>query len=242
MSLIVRSGRARLLPLRILDAVRRVRHELEALVRDRFSADGAAAVLAALEAREGVVDLPQSRGEHRLTRRVELAVGRLRGRVGGVLVGEGDLSAALLLGIRESLADRVDSPAELFAELRQAVASLRPIHVVLLAQNVGMNAQDLSTRRADVHLLDVREDDEWAAGHIDGAQHIPLGQLGDRLAELPHGRTIVSVCRSGSRSAAAVRGLRQLGYEAENLDGGVAAWTRAGLPLVDASGRAGRVI
>ena len=105
-----------------------------------------------------------------------------------------------------------------------------------------MLPQDVSKARAEHHLLDVREDDEWAAGHIEGAQHIPLGQLGERIAELPPEASIVAVCRSGSRSAAAVRGLRRLGYAAENLDGGVAAWSRAGLPLVDASGRPGRVI
>ncbi len=107
---------------------------------------------------------------------------------------------------------------------------------------VGVRPEDLSKDRAAYHLLDVREDDEWRAGHIDGAQHIPLGQLGDRLSELPAERSIVAVCRSGSRSAAAVRGLRQLGYTAENLDGGVTAWTKAGLALVDDAGRAGRVI
>ena len=105
-----------------------------------------------------------------------------------------------------------------------------------------MNATDVSKARADSHLLDVREDDEWQAGHIEGAQHIPLGELGERLAELPTGRRIIAVCRSGSRSGAAVRGLRQLGYEAENLDGGVTAWTKAGLPLVDDAGHPGRVI
>ncbi len=105
-----------------------------------------------------------------------------------------------------------------------------------------MRPEELSKERAAYHLLDVREDDEWRAGRIDGAQHIPLGELGARLAELPTGRRIVAVCRSGSRSGAAVRGLRQLGYEAENLDGGVAAWSRAGLPLVDDAGRPGRVI
>jgi rhodanese-related sulfurtransferase len=102
--------------------------------------------------------------------------------------------------------------------------------------------QDFSKERAAYHLLDVREGDEWKAGHIDGAQHIPLGELGDRLGELPTGTTIVAVCRSGSRSAAAVRGLRQAGYTAENLDGGVTAWSREGLPLVDDAGRAGRVL
>ena len=105
-----------------------------------------------------------------------------------------------------------------------------------------MNALDVSKARADHHLLDVREDDEWNAGHIDGAQHIPLGELGERLGELPTGRRIVAVCRSGARSAAAVRGLRQAGYAAENLDGGVTAWMKAGLPLIDGSGRPGRVI
>jgi rhodanese-related sulfurtransferase len=106
----------------------------------------------------------------------------------------------------------------------------------------GVRAEDLNKARAEHHLVDVREDDEWQAGHIEGAQHIPLGELGDRLAELPTGRQIVAVCRSGGRSGAAVRGLKKLGYEAENLDGGVTAWAQAGLPLVDASGKPGRVI
>lgn len=105
-----------------------------------------------------------------------------------------------------------------------------------------MNAGDANAQRPSLHLLDVREDDEWQAGHIEGAQHIPLGELGERIGELPAGARIVAVCRSGSRSGAAVRGLKQLGFDAENLDGGVTAWTKAGLPLVDAAGRPGRVI
>ncbi len=105
-----------------------------------------------------------------------------------------------------------------------------------------MQVDEFNKRRAEFHLLDVREDDEWTAGHIDGAQHIPLGELSARLAELPKERTIVAVCRSGSRSDAAVRGLRKLGFQAENLEGGVNAWDRAKLPLVDGTGRRGRVI
>ena len=105
-----------------------------------------------------------------------------------------------------------------------------------------MDVTDFSKVRAERFLLDVREDDEWQAGHIDGATHIPLGELGDRLGEVPTDRAVVAVCRSGHRSGAAVRGLQQLGYDAENLDGGVTALTRAGLPLVDESGRPGRVI
>ena len=105
-----------------------------------------------------------------------------------------------------------------------------------------MTPQDLAAQLAQRHLLDVREDDEWQAGHIEGAQHIPLGQLKERLGEVPKEARIVAVCRSGSRSGAAVRGLKQLGYDAENLDGGVTAWVRAGQVLVDGAGRPGRVI
>ena len=105
-----------------------------------------------------------------------------------------------------------------------------------------MNAIDAKRVQAECDFLDVREDDEWQAGHIDGARHIPLRELSGRVGELAKGRPIVAVCRSGSRSAAAVRGLKQLGYEAENLDGGVTAWTKAGLPLIDAAGKPGRVI
>ena len=96
--------------------------------------------------------------------------------------------------------------------------------------------------RTDLHLLDVREPDEWQAGHIAGSQHIPLGQLRERLREVPKGKTILAVCRHGNRSDAATRGLRTLGYPVENLDGGVTAWKQAGLPLEADGGGPGRVI
>jgi rhodanese-related sulfurtransferase len=96
--------------------------------------------------------------------------------------------------------------------------------------------------RDDLHVLDVREDDEWKAGHIAGAQHIPLGQLRERLGEVPKDKPILAVCRSGSRSESATRGLRTLGYLIENLEGGVTAWKRAGLPLEAEGGGPGRVI
>jgi rhodanese-related sulfurtransferase len=105
-----------------------------------------------------------------------------------------------------------------------------------------VNALDASKAQAEREFVDVREDDEWSAGHISGARHIPLGELSGRLGELSKDRPIVAVCRSGSRSAAAVRGLRQLGFDAENLDGGVTAWAKAGLPLIDGAGTPGRVI
>ncbi len=105
-----------------------------------------------------------------------------------------------------------------------------------------MEATDAGARLADLHLLDVREPDEWQAGHIAGVQHIPLGELRDRIAEVPKDRTILAVCRSGNRSETATRGLRTLGYTVENLEGGVTAWSRAGLPLEATGGGPGRVI
>lgn len=85
-------------------------------------------------------------------------------------------------------------------------------------------------------VLDVREDDEWQAGHIEGALHIPLGDLPTRLAEVPADEEVVVVCRAGGRSARAVAWLVQNGLEAVNLDGGMGAWADAGRPMVSETG------
>ncbi len=90
-------------------------------------------------------------------------------------------------------------------------------------------------------LLDVREPHEWQAGHAPRARHIPLGQVPRRAAELPRGRAVVTVCRSGSRSARAAAMLAKDGREVSNLSGGMHAWARAGLPVVARGGGPGRV-
>jgi rhodanese-related sulfurtransferase len=90
-------------------------------------------------------------------------------------------------------------------------------------------------------LLDVREDAEWRAGHAPGARHIPLGRLAPRVKDLPQRRTVITVCRSGHRSARAAALLAREGREAVNLSGGMHAWARAGLPVIAAGGRPGRV-
>ena len=80
--------------------------------------------------------------------------------------------------------------------------------------------------------LDVREPFEWADAHIEGALLIPLGELAGRLAEVPQGLRIVVVCHSGARSASVTGPLRERGFDAVNLRGGILAWRGAGLPLV----------
>jgi rhodanese-related sulfurtransferase len=80
-------------------------------------------------------------------------------------------------------------------------------------------------------VLDVREHDEWAAGRIAGAVHLPLAELVARQAEIPEELPLIVVCRSGSRSAWAAQMLTRAGYQASNLAGGLEAWHAADLPL-----------
>jgi len=90
-------------------------------------------------------------------------------------------------------------------------------------------------------ILDVREPHEWQAGHAPKARHIPLGQLARRAGELPRGRAVVTVCRSGARSGRAAALLAREGLEVSNLTGGMHAWARAGLPVVARGGAPGHV-
>jgi rhodanese-related sulfurtransferase len=85
-------------------------------------------------------------------------------------------------------------------------------------------------------VLDVREDDEWEAGHVEDSLHIPLLTLGERYTELGSGQMLV-VCRSGHRSGQAAAYLVEQGFDAVNLEGGLMAWHAAGRPLVTETGR-----
>jgi rhodanese-related sulfurtransferase len=105
-----------------------------------------------------------------------------------------------------------------------------------------MDANEASRRRDELFLLDVREDDEWNAGHVPGAVHIPMRELGPRQAELPTDRTILCVCRSGNRSGMVMQALAEAGYQVENLDGGLQSWEAYGHDLEDMSGEQGMVI
>ncbi len=90
-------------------------------------------------------------------------------------------------------------------------------------------------------VLDVREQLEFDHGHIDGAVHVPLGELAARVGELPEGQTLV-VCKVGGRSARAVGWLVQQGRDAVNLDGGMVDWADAGRPMVSETDRPPQVV
>ena len=86
----------------------------------------------------------------------------------------------------------------------------------------------------EVLLLDVREDDEWAAGRAQDAVHAALSRLDP--ASVPSGLPVVAVCRVGSRSAMAAQALLARGVQAANMTGGMKAWAAAGLPVVSDQG------
>lgn len=94
-----------------------------------------------------------------------------------------------------------------------------------------MDPQTVADRLGQVQLVDVRYDDEWRAGHIDGAVHIPEDDLEDRAGELDRNRPVITVCRAGTRSDDAAEWLRGQGFDAQSLDGGMLAWKWAGLPI-----------
>jgi rhodanese-related sulfurtransferase len=91
----------------------------------------------------------------------------------------------------------------------------------------------------DAPLLDVREDQEWAAGHAEGALHVPMGQVIERLDEITAhaaGSTLYVLCRVGGRSAQVTAYLTRQGVDAVNVEGGMEAWRAAGKPMVGEHG------
>jgi len=81
-------------------------------------------------------------------------------------------------------------------------------------------------------LLDVREQDEWDAGHAPDARLVPLSELQQRVAEVPADTRVLVVCHSGMRSMRATAFLREQGVDAVNVVGGMVAWSAAGGAVV----------
>jgi rhodanese-related sulfurtransferase len=93
------------------------------------------------------------------------------------------------------------------------------------------------------YLLDVREPDEWAAGHAPDAHHLPMMEVPARMGEVPTDTEVVVVCRSGGRSGQVVSYLMDNGWDnVRNLDGGMRSWSAAGREMVSENGQPARVL
>jgi rhodanese-related sulfurtransferase len=93
-------------------------------------------------------------------------------------------------------------------------------------------------------LLDVRETEEWVAGHIDGARHVPMYQIPQHVQDgedLSADTPIVVVCKMGGRSAQVTAWLSQQGFDAVNLEGGMLAWATSGRRMISEDGGPPRV-
>ncbi|MGW5231115.1 rhodanese-like domain-containing protein [Streptomyces nodosus] len=109
-----------------------------------------------------------------------------------------------------------------------------------------MPTVEVADLKDDDFLLDVREDDEWQAGHAAGALHIPLSEFVARYGEfteaVPQDGRVHVICRSGGRSAQVTMYLVHQGVDAVNVDGGMQVWAAAGRPVLDAAGEPGAVL
>ena len=103
---------------------------------------------------------------------------------------------------------------------------------------------EISVRELPVDrvLLDVREDDEWTAGHAPDAVHVPMTELAARLDEVPEADPLYVICRSGGRSQRVAQYLNANGWTTTNVAGGMSAWAAVGLPVVSETGAEPEVI
>jgi len=101
----------------------------------------------------------------------------------------------------------------------------------LIAPGDAIN--ELKDHPSEVVILDVRTDQEWNEGHIEGAQHIELNGLSQHLQKLTTNKTIGTVCGKGSRASTAASILKKNGFQdVFNIDGGMKEWKKAQLPIV----------
>ena len=110
--------------------------------------------------------------------------------------------------------------------------AIEEIDLTTLDDEVDVETVEAIRQNPAVFLLDVREPEEYAAGHIPNITLIPSGEVAARLAELPRDKTIIVTCRTGNRSAQVADLLRDQGFtNAHNMIGGIVAWEEAGYPV-----------
>jgi rhodanese-related sulfurtransferase len=93
----------------------------------------------------------------------------------------------------------------------------------------SVSVTEASERDPSSVLVDVREADEWADGHVADAVLVPMSSIA--IDQIPEGRPVYCICRSGNRSGKVVEALIGAGVDAVNVDGGMIAWAAAGLPV-----------
>ena len=114
------------------------------------------------------------------------------------------------------------------------VALILPMLMGSGANDVNPAAATLLINRDDAQVIDVREAEEFAAGHLPEAKNVPLAKLADRISEIERfkDKPVIVCCASGMRSGKACGELRKLGFaKIHNLSGGIDAWVGAGYPV-----------
>ncbi len=105
--------------------------------------------------------------------------------------------------------------------------------VIELAPDLTVDEVAQVMLETEIVIVDVREDWEYSSGHIHDAVLIPLGEIADRVDEIPTDVPVVLVCRSGNRSSQAYRYLKQKGYEnVHNMLGGMVDWSASGYDVI----------
>lgn len=113
-----------------------------------------------------------------------------------------------------------------------ATPPTEPLNLNTLPPSLDVQTVAALKEQANVLVLDVREVNEYEAGHIPGVTLIPMGEVANRLNEIPKDQTVIVTCRSGNRSGQVADYLRQNGYSnIHNMEGGIIAWEAAGLPV-----------
>lgn len=130
----------------------------------------------------------------------------------------------LMLGTVAACGSQTAAPAA-----PNAAAEVDPDAPLNLADTIDVQTVAAVKDRSDVFVIDVREQWEYDEGHIPGITLIPMGEVADRLAEIPTDKEVIVTCRSGNRSGQITDFLREQGYDnIHNMDGGIIAWEAAG--------------
>lgn len=113
-----------------------------------------------------------------------------------------------------------------------AVVPPAEIDLTTLPPLLDVQTVDSLRQRSDVVMIDVREQFEYDEAHIPGVTLIPMSELEQRVNEIPRDKTVILSCRSGNRSSDVQAYLESLGYDnVHDMQGGILAWQRAGLPV-----------